>query len=504
MLIWVLAVLLFVIFGALGYAKGAIRMSVPLVGLVVGALLALPLGPYLRPLVPMVGLTNPLWSMFLPPVVVFFLIALIFIGLGFLVHSKVNLYYKYRADDFERLAWERLNQRLGVCLGLVAGAVYTLILGVVIYVFGYLTLQVSAGDSEPGALGYLNKARRDLQSSGLETMVAALDPAPEKFYRASDILGLLYHNPLLHSRLAAYPPVLMLAERPEFQDVINDSEYQNMLQTQASLGQILNHPKTQVILGSQEIRDQLNQLNLKDLLDYLKTGVSEIYQGEPILGRWELDPNTTMQQEKKRRATMTSADMRILRYKVEFTKGFTLMIAPDNVARLKGPDLAQVASKINDLFKATAEGPARRAVAVVPATTPAQVPGEATGPTPSMPQSVADRYGIRRGGGAPRGSMTPQQSQTPAPGVMPGAAAAPAAPPPTMAAVAAEIAKLPTVVLAEGNWKEDGGKVIINLQSGNDLPLFVGTKKSSRLEAVLRDERLYLTEQSQTMVMAKF
>jgi hypothetical protein len=180
------------------------------------------------------------------------------------------------------------------------------------------------------------------------------------------------------------------------------------------------------------------------------------------------------------------------------------MIAPDNVARLKGPDLAQVASKINDLFKATAEGPARRAVAVVPATTPAQVPGEATGPTPSMPQSVADRYGIRRGGGAPRGSMTPQQSQTPAPGVMPGAAAAPAAPPPTMAAVAAEIAKLPTVVLAEGNWKEDGGKVIINLQSGNDLPLFVGTKKSSRLEAVLRDERLYLTEQSQTMVMAKF
>ena len=56
MLIWLIAALLFVGFGALGYAKGAIRMIFPLAGLVLGAMLAVPLGPMVKPVVPLVGL----------------------------------------------------------------------------------------------------------------------------------------------------------------------------------------------------------------------------------------------------------------------------------------------------------------------------------------------------------------------------------------------------------------------------------------------------------------
>src|SRR5206468_8935338 len=62
MTIWIMAVLLFALFGALGYAKGAIRMIFPLMGLVLGTFLAVPLGPLVKPLVPLVGLKNPIWK----------------------------------------------------------------------------------------------------------------------------------------------------------------------------------------------------------------------------------------------------------------------------------------------------------------------------------------------------------------------------------------------------------------------------------------------------------
>jgi len=93
MLIWLLAVALFVLFAGLGYAKGAIRMILPLAGLVLGVALAVPLAPLVKPIVPLVGLKNPIWSWLLPPVIVFFLIAIIFIIVGFIVHRKVYLFF---------------------------------------------------------------------------------------------------------------------------------------------------------------------------------------------------------------------------------------------------------------------------------------------------------------------------------------------------------------------------------------------------------------------------
>src|SRR6266498_1959466 len=257
MTIWIMTLLLFALFGALGYAKGAIRMSLPLIGLVLGVFLAVPLGPLVQPLVPLVGLKNPVWSILLPPVIVFFLVAILFIIVGFIVHWKVNLYYKYRTDDYHRLSWERLNKRLGVSVGLVAGAAYTILLRLVIYIMGYLTAQVSAGENESGLIKYLNQARADLHATGLDKTVAAFDPTPEKYYMASDVLGLIYHNRLLESRLSAYPPFLSLAERQEFQDIANDTEYQNLLATQAPVGQIIDNPKTQAILNNQEIVQQI-------------------------------------------------------------------------------------------------------------------------------------------------------------------------------------------------------------------------------------------------------
>ena len=97
----------------------------------------------------------------------------------------------------------------------------------------------------------------------------------------------------MHGRLSTYPPFLSLAERQQFQDIATDTEFQNMLATQTAVGQIINHPKTQAILNDQEIVQQLQQTDLKDLLEYLKSGESPKFADIRILGRWQLEPYAT-------------------------------------------------------------------------------------------------------------------------------------------------------------------------------------------------------------------
>ncbi|MCZ7638142.1 MAG: CvpA family protein [Verrucomicrobia bacterium] len=193
MLLWLIVLAIFAILGLTGYYKGAIRSLVALVGLIIATYLALPLAPLLKPLVPKVGLVHPVWAVVVPPVVVFLLIALIFIGLSFLVHQKVALHFKYATDDFTRLRWERLNQRLGLCVGLVGGAIYSILVALVIYIFGYPAVQVTSDDS-PALQRFLSTARQDIRNVGLDKTLAAMDPMPSTYYQAADVLGLVYQN----------------------------------------------------------------------------------------------------------------------------------------------------------------------------------------------------------------------------------------------------------------------------------------------------------------------
>jgi hypothetical protein len=76
--------------------------------------------------------------------------------------------------------------------------------------------------------------------------------------------------------------------------------------------------------------------------------------------------------------------------------------------------------------------------------------------------------------------------------------------PPSPAAIAAEIAKLPTVILAEGTWKGDNDKYQLTLTAQAGGFRFGTGKKSATVEASLKDGRLYLAEENETMVMEKF
>jgi len=70
--------------------------------------------------------------------------------------------------------------------------------------------------------------------------------------------------------------------------------------------------------------------------------------------------------------------------------------------------------------------------------------------------------------------------------------------------MAAEIAKLPTVVLAEGTWKGENDKYQLTLTAQAGGFRFDTGKKSATVEASIKDGRLYLAEENEIMVMEKF
>lgn len=292
MTIWILALLLVASLAALGYRQGAIRVGFSLIGIFFCVLLAVPLGKPVAFLLKSFGMVNPVLLWLVPPVIAFILISAIFKGIALAVHHKVEMYYKYKAGDLRLSLWERLNRRIGLCLGVVNGVAYFIVISFVIYVISYWTLQMESSGESPKLVQLVTRAGKDLQSTGFSTTARALDNMPAKYYETADIVGELYQNPTLEARLSGYPAFLMLGERQEFQDLANDPAFVEMRARQDSAGQLLNHPTAQAIAGNPETLRTIWGIvepNLKDLKTFLDTGVSPKYSEEPILGRWIYD-----------------------------------------------------------------------------------------------------------------------------------------------------------------------------------------------------------------------
>jgi len=88
------------------------------------------------------------------------LIQIIFKSTALVVHKKVDAYYKYKGSDTQRSLFERLNQRLGICVGLANATVYVFLLSVVAYIFSYFTVQVSASEKDSAGLRIVNHLGR--------------------------------------------------------------------------------------------------------------------------------------------------------------------------------------------------------------------------------------------------------------------------------------------------------------------------------------------------------
>jgi hypothetical protein len=463
MLTWLIVILVFGILGVSSYYKGAIRSLVSLLGLGVALMVAMPLAPYLKPLMPKIGLEHPTWGVVVPPAIVFLLVVLIFTGLGFLVHHKVAMHYKYATDDYTRLRWQRLNQRLGLCVGFVAASVYCVIIGVVVYVFGYPAVQVTGPDS-PAPQRMLAKMRQEIRDFGLDKTLASMDPMSDTYYVASDIFGLLYHNSVLQPRLYNYPAFLSLGEQTEFAEIATDTELQNLVQTGGPAVDILKNPKIVAVIKNEGIIDQLKQVDLSDLLKYLKSGRSDKYAEEKILGRWELNPSATLVAAKRKNPDMPVAQMRQLKLLITvFLPKVTMMATPDNQAVIR-MELTDAAKKM------IADAQAR----IQAAMEAAQNAGEGAGaPTSRMDPATAQRYGLR----------APPPAAAPAEG---------AAPPARTLAMEG----IPEVnVASSGTWSREGIKYRLKLKDEKG--------KETLAEGIMKDDQLLLTSEGQTMIFER-
>ena len=350
MSIWILAFLVMASGALAGWRQGAIRAAFALAGILFATLLAVPVGKMVHPILPHVGASNPLVAWALAPLVGFILVSIVFAVAAQPVHKKVEVFYKYNAGDLRLALWERLNSRLGICLGLLNGALYFVLISFVIFNLTYLTKQVAVAPQQPLAIRLANQLGGDLEANHLSRLACAVGKLPPLYYQFADLSGLLMQNPQIGPRLTEYPALTSLWERDDMQALVTDATLTNALASGATLGEIFNDPNVQTFLKD---RDQTKMIvgiltnNLEDLTEYLKTGKSAKYDGQKIIGRWEFNPKVTVAWLRQNHPKIPASEMRSARAWMTQAYAQTRVLATgDNQVFIKGlPHLKPVAGQ---------------------------------------------------------------------------------------------------------------------------------------------------------------
>jgi hypothetical protein len=153
---------------------------------------------------------------------------------------------------------------------------------------------------------------RDVVSSGMAKVARSVGSMPESFFDTADLAGLIYANPLLEGRLLRYPKFLTLAERQEFQDIGNDTQFAELRQRGATIREVMGQPKVQAIVNNPDLLKQVWATlvpDLKDLDVFLKTGQSPKYDPEKILGRWKFNLNSAVGAFRRAKPNVPSTEM---------------------------------------------------------------------------------------------------------------------------------------------------------------------------------------------------
>ncbi len=330
MTIWLIALVLMASLAGLGYRQGAIRVGVSLLGIVTGALLAVPLSGIVAKFLVICGMKEPIAAWLVSPLIVFVSFSLAFKAGAAVLHHKVEMHYKYAAGELRLALWERLNRRLGLCLGFLNATAYLILIAFVLYVPAQFAVPFATSDNDPRWLRWSAQAGQDLDSTGFIKVARSLDSIPQLDYDMIDLGALIYRNPLLAARLSRYPPFLSLAQRPEFQDLGNDKEFMETWQRVDPIMTLFQHPKIQNIWGNLGLRRQIWDmvaLDRSDLRSYLQNGTSAKYDPLQILGRWEFDINATVSVLRRAKANMLSSEMQRLKRSIVASFSKTGLVA---------------------------------------------------------------------------------------------------------------------------------------------------------------------------------
>jgi len=337
MTIWLLAVFLFAAVGALGRQIGGIRMGISLIGVIVALFVAGPLAPHLRSALGAVGMKDPVTTWALAAPLVFLGVMLMFNSFAVGAYIKLSGYYKFRAPDDVRMRWERIDAATGVTLGVIAAAVYLVAASAYLYHAGYVTRQLESPTDNALWLKLVNKMRDDLTSSKFDRVAAGVGQASPAFFQGADVLGLLYHNPELQERVPDYPQFLSLAEDGAFQAVFTNETFKVLLPAKTNVALMLKDPAFRPLLVHPEFQRNAQELDIADLIGFLKTGKSEKYAKEPLVGKWQVDLSATVRQFARGNPKVTANDQGRLRNLLRAAiSDYTLTVTPDEKVFVKG------------------------------------------------------------------------------------------------------------------------------------------------------------------------
>ena len=337
MTIWILALILFGILGSLGRQVGAIRMGISLIGVTVGVFAAGPLAPFFRTLLELATVKDQITLLALGAPVAFLTVLVIFNSIAAAVYQQVSRYYKYRVDDDIRLQWERMDGQLGLCVGLVAAVGYLVAASAYVYHVGNITKQFESPGENPFSLKLVNKMRDDLSSTKFDRVAAGIGKVSPELTQTADLLGLLYNNNELQTRLPDYPLFTSLTENSELRNLFTGQPFAAMLPAKTNVSLILNDPTTEQVMNHAEIKRVLKELDKPDLVKFLKTGRSEIFSKEPLLGKWQLDIASTVKHFARANPKATVVDHNRLRGILRYRMADYLLVAtPDSKVFVKG------------------------------------------------------------------------------------------------------------------------------------------------------------------------
>jgi hypothetical protein len=340
-MVWIIALLCLGLVGAAGYYQGPVRAAFSFFGLLFGTFLAGPLSPLTKHLLPLVGLNHPAWNIFAPQVLAFLIVLIIFKIAAQVVHQKIAVYFKYKVDDQTLYRWQRVYSRLGLSVGLLNGAVYFLLLSLLIYSAGYFTTEAASGENDPLGVRFLTATRAQLHDQNLDKVLASYDMVPAQVYQAADIATLILHNPDLMTRLAHYPACLQLEQQQEYKNLAHDTILQELITKQSRVIDILKYPTVNAMLTNGTIVAQLSAFfaqDLDDLQSYLATGQSSKYDPETILGVWDIDRAATLAQLRKKQPDITLKELTQRRDDLfPQIENLTVTVTPDHQVILKRP-----------------------------------------------------------------------------------------------------------------------------------------------------------------------
>jgi phosphate/sulfate permease len=291
-MIWLLALIVLAAGVGMGLRLGVIPTTVSFLALIIASSFAALLGGLFQHVVSHL-VSNPVVAWMIAPIIGFFVVYMILMSIGFEVHRRVNVFYKYKAGDLRLALWERLNLRLGGCVGVLNGTAWLVLICFFVFNLSYVTAQIAPSEKEAAMTRFMNNLGQGLQSTGMDKPARAVGSVPGSFYKTADFAGLLAQNPALSQRLGNYPAFISLSQNSDIQALEQDSTLVDDWQQGKPMGEIMNDSQIKNILNNTNLVDaiwNIIQTNMDDMTNFLFTGQSPKFDSEKIVGFWAFDP----------------------------------------------------------------------------------------------------------------------------------------------------------------------------------------------------------------------